>query len=63
MSAYSTITMSRKEALERLSNILEEQETTNEMLGDMLDICLAPSLYNAIVVGNEVMDMIEQERI
>ena len=54
MSVYSTRQFTRRKALALLQATLDNPATSNEDLGDMLDVVLRPQLYNALVVPDHL---------
>jgi hypothetical protein len=61
MSPYTTRRFTREKAIEIIRSVLDDPSTSNEVLGDMLDVPLRPQLYNALVVPSYMMDDHEQD--
>lgn len=49
MSAFTTLRFTREKALDYILSKLEEPHLSDETIGDLMDVFLAPQLYNCLI--------------
>ena len=49
MSAFTSLRFTREKALEYIKSKLEEPHLSDKMVEDLMDVILAPQLYNCVI--------------